>query len=72
MAKAESTRSSAVPSRIPARTPMRRAPGTITTITQNISLAVSHSRGQSTSETVALNRVECPKSPRTAPPSHSP
>ena len=47
-------------------------PGTITTITQNISFAVSQSRGQSTSATGALNRVECPKSPRTTPPSHSP
>ena len=36
-------------------------PGTITTITQNISIAVSHSRGQSTSATGALNRVEWPE-----------
>ena len=57
---------------MPASTPMSSAPGTITTITQNISMAVSHSRGHSTSATGALNREEWPKSPRTAPPSHSP
>ena len=72
IATVESTRSCAEPSRMPASTPRSSAPGTITTITQNISLAVSQSRGQSTSATGALKRVEWPKSPRTTPPSHSP
>ena len=57
---------------MPASTPSSSADGTITTITQNISMPVSPSRGQSTSATGARNRVEVPKSPRTTPPSHSP
>ena len=72
IATVESTRSCADPSRMPASTPSSNALGIITTSTQNIKTAVSRSRGQSTSATVALNRDECPKSPRTAPPSHSP
>ena len=64
----ESVRSVRVPSRMPARMPISSAMGTIVTITQNISLPVADSAGNSFEATVVLNLVEQPKSPCNMPP----
>ena len=58
MAAVERTRSVRDPSRIPASTPMMRAPGTITTMTQNMSLPVSASARPITSATSERNTRE--------------
>ena len=63
MEKVERERSSIDPSYMPDRTPIKRADGTMRTITQNISLPVSARRVAVTSPTSALNTVDTPQSP---------
>ena len=57
-----------VPSRMPARIPIRSEIGTMTTMTQNIKIPVAPSAGHSLAETVVLNLVEQPKLPCRMPP----
>src|SRR5690606_19868862 len=66
----ERERSMRDPSRMPARMPISSEMGTMVTITQNISLPVAASAGQSFAETVVLNLVEQPKSPCNMPPKY--
>ncbi len=61
--KVESDRSSFDPSRIPASTPMRRAVGTISTITQNIRMPVRVSRVEMMEPTLSLKTEEKPQLP---------
>ena len=63
MAKVESDRSVREPSRIPASTPRSSAEGTISIITQNISLAVRPKRVAIISPTSVLKTVDVPQWP---------
>ena len=60
-------RSVRVPSRMPAKTPMISALGTITAITQNIRIPVAPKAGKICVLTFSLNLVEHPKSPCSTP-----
>src|SRR5271157_598121 len=55
-------RSARDPSRIPETTPMKRATGIMTAMTQNMRIAVALSAGRSLLTTLVLNFVEQPKS----------
>jgi hypothetical protein len=63
----ESVRSVREPSRMPASTPISSDSGTITTITQNMSMPVAFNASGKRSLTVVRNAVEQPKSPCSTP-----
>jgi hypothetical protein len=64
----DSERSVRDPSRMPARMPTKSEIGTITSMTNSISLPVAPSAGNSFADTLVLNLVEQPKSPCRMPP----
>ena len=67
MENVDNDRSSLEPSRIPESTPSNSADGTITIITQNISLPVNPSRVATMDPTSSLKTVEYPQSPCNTP-----
>ena len=67
----EILRSSAEPSRMPASTPSSSDSGIMIANTHKARMPVLASRSQSRSLTGVLKRIESPKSPRSALPTHS-